>query len=141
MNGMRSTRGLKSNNEHGMCKSSFLIIMVLLVTSCAGANLTKPGVGSIVINGLVVTNSTEAPAYDFLLRVEKVKEIVAVSPILARASFTTNFPLRKYKGNRVFLTWKHRSRNWTSKNLIINPPADLVAGRPVTVVIIIGEYG
>jgi hypothetical protein len=76
-----------------------------------------------------------------LLRVEKAKEIVAVSPILARASFTTNFPLRKYKGNRVFLTWKHRSRKWTSKNLIINPPADLVAGRPVTVVIIIGEYG
>ena len=81
MNGMRSMRGLKSNNEHGMCKSSFLIIMVLLVTSCAGGNLTKPRVGSIVINGLVATNSTEAPAYDFLLRVEKVKEMVSVSPI------------------------------------------------------------
>ncbi len=124
-----------------MCKSSFLIIMVLIVTSCGGGSLIKPGIGSIVIDGLVVQNSTEEPVYDFLLKVEKVKEIVSVSPILARASFTTNFPLRKYKGNRIFLTWKHRGRNWTSKNLIINPPADLVAGRPVTVVITIGESG
>lgn len=115
--------------------------MVLAVTSCAGSNLTKPGFGSIVINGLVVTNSTEEPVYNFLLIVDKIKEIVSVSPILAQTSFTTNFPLRKYKGNRFSVTWKHRDKNWASKNLTIKPPENLVAGRPVTVVIFLGEYG
>jgi len=124
-----------------MCKSSFLIIMVLIVTSCGGGSLIKPGIGSIVINGLVVNNSTEEPVYDFLLKIEKVREIISVSPIFARTSFTTNFPLRKYKGNRVSLIWKHGGRNWKSKNIIINPPADLVAGRPVNVVITISDYG
>lgn len=124
-----------------MCKSSFLIIMVLIITSCGGSSLIKPGIGSIVIDGLVINNSTEEPVYDFLLEVEKVKEILSVSPILARTSFTTNFPLRKYKGNRVSLIWKHGGRNWKSENIIMNPPADLVAGRPVTVVITISDYG
>ena len=115
--------------------------MVLTVTSCIGSNLTKLGVGSIVINGLVVTNGTEEPVYNFLLLVEKVQEIISASPILAKAFFATNFPLRKYKGNRVSVTWKHRGRNWTSGNLTIKPPKDLIAGRPVTVVIVLGEHG
>jgi len=124
-----------------MYKSSFLIIMVLTITSCGGGSLIKPGIGSIVIDGLIINNGTEKHVYDFLLKIEKVKEILSLSPILARASLTTNFPLRKYKGNRVSLTWKHDGRNWKSKNIIINPPAGLVAGRPVTVVITISDYG
>ena len=124
-----------------MYKSSFLIIMVLTITSCGGGSLIKPGIGSIVIDGLIINNGTEKPVYDFLLKIEKIKEILSVSPILARASFTTKFPLRKYKGNRVSLTWKHGGRNWESKNIIINPPTGLAAGRSVTVVITISDYG
>jgi hypothetical protein len=124
-----------------MRKSSFLVIMVLMVTSCVGSNLTRAGIGSILINGLVVTNTTEEHVYNFLLMVEKVKEMVSVSPILAKASFTTNFPLRKYKGNRISVTWTHRGRNWESGSLIVKPTKDLVAGRPVAVEIVLGEHG
>jgi hypothetical protein len=122
-------------------KKVLVAVGLTALLSCAGSNLSLKPPAEILIDGLIIQNLTEETIHDFVLKVENVKNHISVTPILDRNSFSTSFPLRKYQKNQISITWTQGGRRWMSGYLIIEPPDDLVPGRPATVMILIRENG
>ncbi|MHC4783457.1 MAG: hypothetical protein ACYSPJ_06940, partial [Planctomycetota bacterium] len=78
-----------------------IVLTGLLIAGCGQVLQTR----SIEIGGLMIRNQTAGPLYDIKLRVEQTSTVVSCNFIPAGGDFSTEFPLRRYQGNSVRVSW------------------------------------
>ncbi len=120
-----------------MKRFSFIIVAVSVFVGC----VSMPRFRAIQIDGLILKNQTSVPVENVMLYIEKTREFASCSFLLPGSSFSTTFPVRRYQGNRVQISWSHRGRKWSPKEFVIKPPENLVPGQPVKVLIVFLENG
>ncbi|MHC4554544.1 MAG: hypothetical protein ACYSUS_04485 [Planctomycetota bacterium] len=79
-----------------------IVLTGLLIAGCGQVLQTR----SIEIGGLMIRNQTAGPLYDIKLRVEQTSTVVSCNFIPAGGDFSTEFPLRRYQGNSVRVSWE-----------------------------------
>ena len=116
---------------------SAIILSVLLASGCGEVLQTR----SIEIGGLIIRNQTAGPLYDIKLRVEQTSTVVSCNFIPARGDFSTEFPLRRYQGNSVRVSWQQNGRNFVTDELHAELPEVLDYSSSAAAVVAIKENG
>lgn len=93
------------------------------------------------VAGLVLRNQTDAPMHEVRVTVPKSGATALCDFVPARGECATTFPERRYGGDPVAVTWRHRGRDWTPAHFTVARPADGDPGRPANVLIVLGEGG
>jgi len=114
-----------------------LISAFFLVSGCKTLSQAR----SIEIKGLVFRNNTSARVDNVKLEVEKTRKAVFCGYILAGRDFSTTFPLRKYQGNSIRMSWIHQGTSWKTEEFYIQIPKELIPDKPAIVLITIGNQG
>ena len=114
-----------------------MILTALLVSGCGEVLQSR----SIEIAGLVIRNQTSGPLYDIKLRVEKTGTVVTCNFIPAGGSFSTGFPLRRYQGNSVRVSWQQNGRNFATGDLYAEIPDTLDLSLSAAAVVEIHQIG
>jgi hypothetical protein len=96
---------------------------------------------SIEIGGLMIRNQAAGPLYDIRLRVEKTSTVVSCNFIPAGGDFSTEFPLRRYQGNSVRVSWQQNGRNFVTDDLYAELPEVLDYSSSAAAVVVIQENG
>ena len=117
--------------------STAIILAILLISGCGG---TFQG-SSIEIGGLLIRNRTPEPLYDVTLRVEKTGTLVTCNFIPVGGTITTEFPLRRYQGNSVRVSWRQNGWPCETGNLYAEIPDVPDRGSPETAVVEIQRPG
>jgi hypothetical protein len=116
------------------------LLLTLAFTSLAGCAALE-GRREIPVEGLVFENQTTGTIHNVVLRALETKALASCSRISAGQRFSTTFPVRRYKGGPLVVTWEYRGARRTSGEFVIQPPPDVAVKEPVTVLILIGEGG
>jgi hypothetical protein len=123
---------------HGHLIRYFLVLLAF--ASLAGCAALE-GRREIPVGGLVFENQTPGTVHNVVLRALETKAVASCSRISAGDRFSTTFPVRRYQGGPLVVTWEHRGVRRTSGEFVIAPPADVALKDPVTVLILIAEGG
>ena len=92
------------------------------------------------IAGLEFINDTDMPIMDIELRIVETYEVAACSYLSPRGKFSTQFPLREYKGNEIEVEWEDRlSRHHFGPKVI--PAPDSILEQPVVAVVSLAPAG
>ena len=119
-------------------KLTILIVLTALsVFGCGEVLRTR----SIEIGGLMIRNQTAGPLYDIKLRVEQTSTVVSCNFIPAGGDFSTEFPLRRYQGNSVRVSWQQNGRNFITDELYAELPEVLDYSLSAAAVVAIQENG
>jgi hypothetical protein len=119
-------------------KLTILIVLTALsVFGCGEVLQTR----SIEIGGLMIRNQTAGPLYDIKLRVEQTSTVVSCNFIPAGGDFSTEFPLRRYQGNSVRVSWQQNGRNFATGDLYAEIPDVLDLNSPAAAVVEIHPAG
>ena len=110
-------------------------VFVFHLSGCSVLSQIKP----IEISGLVIQNNTSAPIYNVQLWVEKTGTVVHSSSILAGNQLSTEFPLRRYQGNSVNISWEQEGKFSLANNIIAQIPDNLDANKPSQFIVIINS--
>ena len=114
-----------------------IIFTVFLIAGCGQVLQTR----SIEIGGLMIRNQTAGPLYDIKLRVEQTSTVVSCNFIPAGGDFSTEFPLRRYQGNSVRVSWQQNGRNFVTDELYADLPEVLDYSSSAAAVVAIQENG
>ena len=118
--------------------SVVVVLTGLLFNGCGGLPVrTAP----IEITGLVIYNNTSDPLYDIKLKVEKTGTVVTCNLIPSGRNFSTEFPLKRYQGNSVNVSWQQNGINRSTGDIYADVPDDLSPNVPVAVAVIIQQNG
>lgn len=131
---------LNSKMKHIYCSrtlTTILIVLHFLIIGCTVTGLSIP----LHVGGLFFHNNTATPLHNVSLRVEKTNDLVSCGLIPAGSTCSTTFPLKKYQGNPVMLSWVQEGRAWSSEEFYIQLPHPLVYDKPITAVVDIGNQG
>ncbi len=122
-----------------MRKLSLMLIAVVLpaISGCGEVLQSR----SIEIGGLLIRNQTAGPLYDIKLKVERTGTVVTCNFIPAGGNFSTEFPLRRYRHNSVWVTWQQNSRTFTTEEMYAEIPDMLDISSPAAAVVIIQDNG
>lgn len=120
-----------------MVKTAAIILTTLLIGGCGGDFQGS----SIEIGGLLIRNRTPGPLYDVKLKVERTGTTVTCNFIPAGGSFSTEFPLRRYQGNSVRVSWRQNGRPFETGDLYAEIPDVLDRGLPAAAVVDIRQTG
>ncbi len=96
---------------------------------------------SIEIGGLLIRNRTTGPLYDIKLKVERTGTVISCNFIPAGGNFSTEFPLRRYQGNSVWVSWQQNGRTFTTGEMYAEIPEVLDLSLPAAAVVIIQNNG
>ena len=119
-------------------KLTILIVLTALsVFGCDEVLQTR----SIEIGGLIIRNQTAGSLYDIKLRVEQTSTVVSCNFIPAGGDFSTEFPLRRYQGNSVRVSWQQNGRNFVTDDLYAELPEVLDYSSSAAAVVAIQENG
>ena len=119
-------------------KLTILIVLTALsVFGCGEVLQTR----SIEIGGLIIRNQTAGPLYDIRLRVEQTSTVVSCNFINAGGDFSTEFPLRRYQGNSVRVSWQQNGQNFITDDLYAELPEVLDYSSSAAAVVVIQENG
>lgn len=110
-----------------------------LATGCIGPHTVEDS--GIVIDGLQFNNPTPDTLTDIQLQVIATGELVGCSHIPPGGQCSTRFPLRRYRGNEVEISWFHHKRRLSTGRLVIVVPPEPPAGVPLTVKVNIDSGG
>ena len=114
-----------------------IALMILLFSGCGEVLQSR----SIEIGGLLIRNRTAGPLYDIKLRVERTGTVVSCNFIPAGGNFSTEFPLRRYQGNSVRVSWQQNGRNFATGEMYADTPDVLDISLPAAAVVIIQNNG
>ena len=118
--------------------SVVVVLTGLLFNGCGGLPV---GAAPIDIAGLVIYNNTPDPLYDIKLKVEKTGTVVTCNLIPSGRNFSTEFPLKRYQGNSVNVSWQQNGINRSTGDIYADVPDDLSPNVPVAVAVIIQQNG
>lgn len=126
--------------RNSACVTTSIVIILagLLFNGCGGLPV---GAAPIDIAGLVIYNNTPDPLYDIKLKVEKTGTVVTCNFIPSGRNFSTEFPLKRYQGNSVNVSWQQDGLNRSTDDIYADIPEDLGPKRPVFVAVIIQQSG
>lgn len=108
-----------------------IVLAILLISGCAGTFQSS----SIEIGGLLIRNRTPEPLYNVTLKVEKTRTLVSCNFIPSGGTFSTEFPLRRYQGNSVRVSWRQNGRPFETDNLYAEIPDVPDPGLPAIAVV------
>lgn len=114
-----------------------IVFATLTISGCGEVLQTR----SIEIGGLMIRNQTAGPLYDIKLRVEQTSTVVSCNFIPAGGDFSTEFPLRRYQGNSVRVSWQQNGRNFVTNELYADLPEVLDYSSSAAAVVAIQENG
>jgi hypothetical protein len=114
-----------------------MILAIPLISGCGEGLKTR----SIEIGGLVIRNQTAGPLYDIKLKVERTGTVVTCNFIPAGGDFSTEFPLRRYQGNSVRVSWQQNGQNFATGDLYAEIPDVLDLNSPAAAVVEIHPAG
>lgn len=114
------------------------VLAVVWVTSGCGEVMHSR---SVEIGGLIIRNCTSSPLYSIKLKVEKTGTVVTCNFIPAGTDFSTEFPLRRYQGNSVWVSWQQNGRNFMTDELYAEIPEVLDYSSSAAAVVEIQERG
>jgi hypothetical protein len=114
-----------------------VLAIVLIVNGCRDSLQSQP----IEIGGLIVRNQTAGPLYDIKLKVERTGTVVTCNFIPAGGDFSTEFPLRRYQGNSVQISWQQNGRAFATGELYAEIPTKLTPDKSATVIVDIHNNG
>jgi len=117
-----------------------MLTATILATSGCGEGLRGQS-RSIEIGGLLIRNRTAGPLYDIKLKVERTGTVVSCNFIVAGGNFSTEFPLRRYQGNSVWVSWQQNGQNFATGEMYAEIPNDLDIGLPAAAVVVIQDSG
>ncbi len=115
-----------------------LIAVVLTAISGCGEGLQYR---SIEIGGLLIRNRTAGPLYDIKMKVERTGTVVSCNFIPAGGNFSTEFPLRRYQHNSVWVSWQQNGQNFATGEMYAEIPETLDISSPAAAVIVIQNNG
>jgi hypothetical protein len=114
-----------------------IVLVILPIGGCGEVLQSR----SIEIGGLLIRNRTAGPLYDIKLRVERTGTVVSCNFIPAGGNFSTEFPLRRYQGNSVRVSWQQNGRNFATGEMYADTPDVLDISLPAAAVVIIQNNG
>ena len=106
--------------------------LVVLIAGCASSTMQ--------IEGLKFVNETGIPVKKVELQVVKTFEAASCSYIAPGTDFSTQFPLKDYKGNEIKVTWKDRAGSHDFGPMVI-PLPDPIPEEPVMAIIVLKPAG
>jgi hypothetical protein len=114
-----------------------ITLAVSLISGCGEGLKSR----SIEIGGLLIRNQTAGPLYDIKLKVERTGTVVTCNFIPAGGDFSTEFPLRRYQGNSVRVSWQQDRQNFATGDLYAEIPDVLDLNSPAAAVVEIHPAG
>ena len=116
----------------------FIVLTVFfLMISCMALTKIKP----ITVDGLAFRNNSSNLIENALLVVVKTNRFISCGPILPDKECSTTFPQKKYRGNHIIVKWRQNGKSWSSKELKIQIPNNVLPGKSSKVIIIIDDQG
>jgi hypothetical protein len=115
---------------------SIFILLLTLVAGCAMQNTLSP----VHLKGFVFRNHTSGMISDVEVRVPKTKEVAGCTSIPPEAGCSNNFPLRKYQGNPLTLSWSSGGKIFI-KDFVVRRPEKIVPGKPATAILTFTDNG
>jgi hypothetical protein len=106
--------------------------LMVLIAGCASP--------SMQIEGLKFVNETGIPVKKVELQVVKTFEAASCSYISPGSEFSTQFPLKEYRGNDIKVIWKDRAGSHDFGPTVIALP-DPIPEEPVMAVIVLKPAG
>jgi hypothetical protein len=107
-----------------------IVFATLTISGCGEVLRTR----SIEIGGLMIRNQTAG-------RVEQTSTVVSCNFIPAGGDFSTEFPLRRYQGNSVRVSWQQNGQNFVTGELYAELPEVLDDSSSAAAVVVIQENG
>ena len=121
-------------------RKTLLILTAIILTAISGCGEVLQS-RSIEIGGLLIRNRTAGPLYDIKLKVERTGTVVTCNFIPAEGNFSTEFPLRRYQGNSVRVSWQQNGRNFATGDLYAEISDALDISLPAAAVVEIHHAG
>ena len=91
------------------------------------------------IGGLTIRNDSAERAENVRIEIAGTRQHVTCGYILARTACATTFPVTRYEGRFVALSWTQRGLSMRSKPFIVPLPDPVPVGRPLEVVVHFGS--
>ena len=117
--------------------TTILTATILAISGCGEVLQSR----SIEIGGLVIRNRTAGPLYDIKMKVERTGTVVSCNFIPAGGNFSTEFPLRRYQGNSVRVSWQQNGRTFATGDLYAEIPDAIDIGLSAAAVVEIHPAG
>lgn len=95
----------------------------------------------LYLQGFVFQNQTSGVISMVEVKVPNTSEIASCTNIPTGADCSNRFPLRRYQGNPLTLSWRSGGKIFIIEDLVIRRPEKLVPGEPVTAILTFGNNG
>ena len=118
-------------------RTGILIASLVALSACSLSKAFKP----IEITELRFENHANVAIHDVALRVGATREVVKCGVIAAKNICSTSFPVRRYQGNSVVISWTHAGSAFNSGDMVIEPGENLNSDVPVQVLVKIMPNG
>ena len=86
-------------------------------------------------------NASYYPIENVRLSVQKTSGFASCSKILPQAACFTTFPVRKYQGNPVIISWEQNGKPWSTGEIAVEPSEDAAPDEPLYGIIEFGNQG
>jgi hypothetical protein len=104
----------------------FMLAWALAGCAAAPAPAEREDLPELLIGGLVMENRTTAYISAARLLVPATGQFVSCSNIAPGTACATAFPEQRYSGNAFEITWSQSGNIWSTGELRVEPPAELV---------------
>ncbi|WP_163833595.1 hypothetical protein [Spartinivicinus ruber] len=119
-----------------------LSFLIFLLTACSHIETTaSEQQTSPTVNEIVIQNDTGEPIDQVKISVQNINGFFNCSQILAGSICLNKFSDRTYQGNPIEVSWIQHYEPWTSGQIWLTLPSQIMPDHPVRAVIVIGNDG
>jgi hypothetical protein len=118
-------------------QTTLLFTAIFLISGCAHIQKKEP----LTVTGVKFYNASYYPIENVRLRVRKTRGFASCNKILPQAMCLTTFPVRKYQGNPVIISWEQNGKPWSTGEILVEPTEDASLDKPLFGVVEIGNQG
>lgn len=118
-------------------KKFFIIIVACFLSGC----VYLPKYKAVAIDDIVFYNETNSPMYDVVLYVPGINKKVLCTYLGGKKEFATNYPVDKFQGNSIELTWTSKRKRWHKGPIQITMPEHITLEKPTQVFAVLGADG
>jgi hypothetical protein len=118
------------------------ILLLTFASSCflAGCAM-QSALQPVHLKGFIFRNQTSGVISSIEVKVPKTDEVASCTNIPPGSSCSNRFPLRRYQGNPLTLSWRSAEKVFVIEDLVIRRPEKLVHGEPATAILTFGNNG
>lgn len=116
-------------------------MLFIVMTPMACSNKAVITARNIKIDGVVFNNLTSQQMRNMRIFVKESNAFAVCSYMPAKGQCSTTFPVRRYKGNSLTVTWEQNEKSWSKEDFYVEALIRFNWGDPAKVIINIQDNG